>query len=50
MQSGEGPKLELKPDQIATLRAGGKSVAELTGRWLFTTHTSSQYNTHDTWT
>ena len=32
MQSGSGPKINLKPDELAALKAGGKSVEELTGK------------------
>ena len=31
MQTGQGPSVELKPEQLLALKAGGHSVQELTG-------------------
>ena len=31
-KAGRGPDLNLKPDEIAAIKAGGKSIDELTGK------------------
>ena len=33
MKAGRGPTVNLKPDEVAALRAGGKSIDELTGQF-----------------
>ena len=32
MKAGRGPTVNLKPDEVAVLKSGGKSVSELTGQ------------------
>ena len=32
-KAGRGPDLNLKPDEIAAIKAGGKSIDELTGKY-----------------